>query len=49
MKKTFWISLAALFATSFAYAGNVNNVVLKANKIGAEIKPTMYGHKQTMI
>lgn len=44
MKKTFWISLAALFATSFAYAGDVNNIVLKANKIGAEIKPTMYGH-----
>ena len=44
MKKTFWISLAALFSTSFAYAGDVNNIVLKANKIGAEIKPTMYGH-----
>ena len=36
--------MAALFATSFAYAGDVNNIVLKANKIGAEIKPTMYGH-----
>ena len=39
-----FLSALALTAGLSLHAQNVNQMVIKANKIGAEIQPTMYGH-----
>ena len=39
-----FLSALALTAGLSLHAQNVNQMVTKANKIGAEIQPTMYGH-----
>lgn len=39
-----FLSALALTAGLSLQAQNVNQMVIQANKIGAEIQPTMYGH-----
>ena len=39
-----FLSALALTAGLSLHAQNVNQMVIQANKIGAEIQPTMYGH-----
>lgn len=39
-----FLSALALSAGMNLNAQNANNMVIQANKIGAEIQPTMYGH-----
>lgn len=46
MKKStiFSLALATCFCATGISAQEANHMVLKANKLGAEIQPTMYGH-----
>lgn len=39
-----FLSALALTAGLNLHAQNANQMVIQANKIGAEIQPTMYGH-----
>ena len=39
-----FLSALALTTGLSLQAQNVNQMVIQANKIGAEIQPTMYGH-----
>lgn len=43
-KKVLFLSVCSLLAGWTLNAQDINRMVLQANKIGAEIQPTMYGH-----
>lgn len=43
-KKVLFLSVCSLLAGWTLDAQDINRMVLQANKIGAEIQPTMYGH-----
>lgn len=43
-KKVLFLSVCSLLAEWTLNAQDINRMVLQANKIGAEIQPTMYGH-----